>query len=178
VTPASATRPDRWLVRATTGLAGLAVAAAAAILVLIVASVALRYVEGRPLRFTEDLAGLLVAALLLLALPRVTLEGRHVTVRLVVDRLSGRARRIADAAGRVVLLTFCLWWLVAAWPWFAFTYERDLKSAVARLPLTPWVALVPACAALLALIAARQLLRPSGRAADRPNLPSTDAPPE
>jgi len=148
-----------WAGRAAGALSILAMAAAAAILALIVASVVLRYVEGRPLRFTEEAAGLLVAAMLFLILPRVSLEGRHVAVRVVVDRLSGRPRAVAEAVGRLVMAVFCGWWAVAAWPWFVFTYERDLKSVVARLPLTPWVALVPACAAVLAIIAAWQLLR-------------------
>lgn len=153
---------ERWLGRLTALLAALAVTAGAAILLLIVASVVLRYVEGQPLRFTEEAVGLLVSAMLFLVLPRVSLERRHVAVRLVVDRLGGRPRRLADAIGQTVMVAFCGWWAIAAWPWFLFTYERDLKSVVARLPLTPWVALVPLCAVLLAIVALYHVFRTAG----------------
>lgn len=140
------------------GLNALAALAGAGIMGLIVASVIARHVLGAPLRVTPDLTGLLVVAMLFLALPLTTLRGEHVSVTVLTARLGRYGQLVADAIAQLVLIAFALWLFWIAADWFAFTWERGLRTAIARVPLTPWAALVPSILLLLAGLGAWRLV--------------------
>jgi len=50
-------------------------------------SAIMRYVIGKPFGFTEELVGLLFAALVCLALPYVTARRNHIEITLIFDLL-------------------------------------------------------------------------------------------
>ncbi|MDN2567047.1 TRAP transporter small permease [Aquibium sp. A9E412] len=139
----AAGRAERLVRPVFVALALLATAAGAAMVALMVASVAMRHLANAPLYFTEELIGLLLTAAFFLALPLVTLNGEHVRVTLVVANLPPRGRSVAAAAAGLLGIAFCAWFVALAMPWLDFALSRGLKSEVARLLLYPWMALVP-----------------------------------
>lgn len=130
------------------GLAVLAAIAGCAIVVLIGASVTMRYFAFAPFRFTEELVGLLMTAAFFLALPLATFRSEHVRVLLVVSMLPDGARRHVQRLSAVFGVAFCLWFLALCLPWLEFAIDRNIKTEVGRLLMYPWMALVPLSMAL------------------------------
>jgi TRAP-type C4-dicarboxylate transport system permease small subunit len=151
---------DRLIGLFSRGLLALSAAACAGILGLVVLAVVMRYALGAPLRETEELSGLLLSALAFLALPAVTAGQDNIRVTLVSDRLSGLPRRIAWVLAQAVTVAFCAIFALEAWNIAEFTLRLGLRSEQSRLPLGPFVLILPAAMAVVGAIAAWQVLRP------------------
>jgi TRAP-type C4-dicarboxylate transport system permease small subunit len=145
-------------------LAALAAGAGAAILVLVVAAVVMRYVVSAPLRFTEELSGLLLAQMVFLAIPAVLLANQNIRVTLLVDRLPPLGRRIAFVIGQIILVAFCVWFVREAWAIASFEARLGAMSEQSRLPLAPWRYAIVAMVIFTAAIAAWQALTRARRA--------------
>lgn len=130
------------------GMAVLAALAGCAIVVLIGASVTMRYFAFAPFRFTEELVGLLMTAAFFLALPLATLRAEHVRVLVLVSSLPERARKWVAGLAAMVGAAFCLWFLALCLPWLEFAIDRNIKTEVGRLLMYPWMALLPVSMAL------------------------------
>ena len=126
----------------------LAALAGCAIVVLIGASVTMRYFAFAPFRFTEELVGLLMTAAFFLALPLATYRAEHVRVLLVVSMLPDGARKWVCRLSAVFGAAFCLWFLALCLPWLEFAIDRNIKTEVGRLIMYPWMALIPLSMAL------------------------------
>jgi len=144
-------------------LLALSAAACAGILGLVLAAVVMRYAVAAPFRFTEELAGLLLSASAFLALPFAMTANANIRVTLVTDRLGAAARRIAWVLGQAITFAFCAVFAWEAWGIAEFTWRLGLSSEQARLPLAPWVMLMPAGFAITGLVAGWQALRPPPR---------------
>lgn len=155
---------DRLIGLLSRGLLALSAAACAGILGLVVLAVVMRYALGAPLRETEELSGLLLSALTFLALPAVMAGNENIRVTLVTERLPGVARRIAWVLAQTVAVAFCAIFAMEAWNIAEFTLRLGLRSEQSRLPLGPFVLLLPASMALVGAIAAWQALRPPPKA--------------
>jgi TRAP-type C4-dicarboxylate transport system permease small subunit len=163
--PAAPPAPERprldaavlFLARA---LAALAAAAVAGMAVLVVASVVMRYALGAPFRFSEELAGLLLAMAAFLAMPLTVAADLNIRVSLLPDRLPAPARRGFFVFGQLILLAFGIVFLLEAWKLAEFTVARNLKTEQARLPLAPWMIAMSAAIALMSLLAVWRALRP------------------
>lgn len=132
-----------WLGPVFVGMAVLATLAGGTIVVLIGASVTMRYFAYAPFRFTEELVGLLMTAAFFLALPLVTLRAEHVRVQVLVSALPETiARWVAVLAG-LFGTVFCLWFFWLCLPWLEFAFDRNIKTEVGRLLMYPWMALLP-----------------------------------
>lgn len=129
-------------------MAVLAALAGGAIVVLIGASVTMRYFAFAPFRFTEELVGLLMTAAFFLALPLATLRAEHVRVLVLVSALPDWARTWVGRLAAVFGAAFCLWFLALCLPWLEFAIDRNIKSEVGRLLMYPWMALLPVSMAL------------------------------
>jgi TRAP-type C4-dicarboxylate transport system permease small subunit len=151
---------DRALLLVSRGLLALSAAACAGILGLVLAAVVMRYAVAAPFRFTEELSGLLLSAMAFLALPFAMAGNANIRVTLVTDRLGPVARRVSWVVGQAIMLAFCAIFAWEAWGIAEFTLRLNLMSEQARLPLGPWVALMPAALAFTGLIAAWLALRP------------------
>lgn len=151
---------DRALRALSRGLLALSAAACAGILGLVLAAVVMRYAVAAPFRFTEELAGLLLSAMAFLALPFAMAENANIRVSLVTDRLGPAGRRLAWVLGQAVMVAFCGIFAWEAWGIAEFTLRLNLSSEQARLPLWPWVMLMPACLAVTGFLAAWAALRP------------------
>ena len=157
---------DLCLRATAAGLAALSAVCAFAMVALVVLSVAMRHLANAPLRFTEELVGLLLCATLFLALPQVTLSGSHVRVDLLPRTLGPRGRRVLGMLAAAVIVAFCLWFTLEALPWLDFAFSRNLKSEASRLLLYPWMATAPLSLALTGLIAVYRIARPAIDQAD------------
>lgn len=157
-------RIGRGLTPVFVAMAVLAALAGAAIVVLIGASVAMRYFAFAPFRFTEELVGLLMTAAFFLALPLVTLRADHVRVLVLVAALPEPARRWTGWLAALFGAGFCLWFAALCLPWLEFAIDRNIKTEVGRLLMYPWMALVPVSMAL-SLVA---FVAGAAAAADRP----------
>ena len=155
-----ARRVDATILTTTRVMAAGAALSIAAILALVLAAVVMRYVVSAPFRFTEELAGLLLAASVFLALPYTIAAQESIRVGLVSDRLGGWPRRVAWLAGQAVLMAFAAVFVLEASKITAFTLRLGLKSEQARLDLGPWLVLMTAGAAACGLVALWQALRP------------------
>ena len=151
---------DRALLLVSRALLAVAAAACAGILGLVVAAVVMRYAIAAPFRFTEELSGLLLSAMAFCALPFAMAGNANIRVTLVTERLAPLPRRIAWVIGQAIMVAFCAVFAWEGWGLAEFTITLSLMSEQARLPLGPWVALMPAGMALTGLIAAWVGLRP------------------
>ncbi|GAB4187240.1 MAG: hypothetical protein OHK0024_27720 [Thalassobaculales bacterium] len=153
-------RIDAAALAAARALAVLAAAAVAAIALLTVAAVVMRYALGAPFRFSEELAGLLLASAAFLGMPLAVAAELNIRVTLLSDRLRGPWRRGAWVLGQAVLVAFGLVFLVEAWKLAGFTAMLNLRSEQARLPLAPWMYGMVGAVSLTVALAAWRALRP------------------
>jgi TRAP-type C4-dicarboxylate transport system permease small subunit len=151
---------DRTLLLISRGLLALSAAACAGILGLVLAAVVMRYAVAAPFRFTEELAGLMLSAMAFLALPFGMAANANIRVTLVTERLGPVARRGFWVLGQAIMIAFCAIFAWEAWNIADFTLRLNLMSEQARLPLGPWVGLMPVALAVTGCIAAWVALRP------------------
>ena len=142
----------------TRTLAALGAACVAVLAVLTVAAVVMRYGLGAPFRFTDELGGLLLVSSVFLSLPHVLASNANIRVTLVSDRLNGLPRRAVWILGQLILVAFAAVFLRDALAEAQFTQKLNLRSEVARIPLSPFVWLMVAGMALVAFIGAFQAL--------------------
>ena len=145
---ATASRVEKLLAPAFVAMAVVAALAGGAIVVLIGASVTMRYFAFAPFRFTEELVGLLMTAAFFLALPLATLRVEHVRVLVLVSALPNRAAWLLSILAALFGAAFCLWFLALCLPWLEFAFDRNIKTEVGRLLMYPWMALLPMSMAL------------------------------
>jgi C4-dicarboxylate transporter, DctQ subunit len=84
---------------------GIALAAIALLvsLALIVYSVAMRYVLNQPVAWVDELVGYLLVATVMLAAADALLEGEHIAVDIVTERLARRGRWVTLLGGLVAV---------------------------------------------------------------------------
>ncbi len=143
------------LVRATT--VGLAVA----MLVALALQVLMRYVFGKALSWTEELALGCFTWTMLLAISLGVRDAIHVRMDLLVDRLPDRARRVAE---RAILLAIAVFGAFLAWSGGRYLLDtQGMTSAAIGYPIGYLYAAAPAAGALIALFCAERLLRSFGQ---------------
>ena len=153
-------RLDRVILWVTRVLAAFGAACVAAMAVLTVLAVVMRYAVGAPFAFTEDLAGLLLVSAVFLGMPYALATHAHIRVNLLYDRTRDWARRGLFVLGQLIFLIFAAVFFQSALADLNLTMMLKLKTEAARIPLAPFVAMMVAGIALSALVAAWQMLRP------------------
>lgn len=143
-------------------MAAVAAISASCIVVLICASVSMRYFTFTPFSFTEELVGLLMTASFFLALPLATLRSEHVRITVFISTLATKYQSTAIKFSRLFGMSFCIWLLFLAIPWVEFAFDRNIKTEVGRLLLYPWMLVIPVSITLT--MGAFILQRPSSRA--------------
>ena len=141
---------------------GLALASLALLgsLVAIGYSVVMRYVFGAPVAWTDELVGYLLVASVMLAAPDALLEGEHISVDIVTERLAARGRKIAYLAGLAAVAATALLLLVEGLRTVEFSHMVGLRSnGDLALPLWMPQLLIPVGALLLMLAALVAFLR-------------------
>jgi TRAP-type C4-dicarboxylate transport system permease small subunit len=151
---------DRVIFLVTKGLAILAGLCIAGMFGIIVTSVVMRYAVSRPLAFTEEATGLLLATSIFLVLPYVTATHLNIRVTLLSERLRGLTRQIVQLAGQMVLAGFLLVFLIEARAFTELAVMFNERTELTRLPIAPFKAAMAASIALTLMIALWQMLRP------------------
>ena len=142
-------------------MAVIAAISASCIVVLICASVSMRYFTFTPFSFTEELVGLLMTASFFLALPLATLRSKHVRITVFISTLATKYQSIATTFSRLFGMSFCIWLLFLAIPWVEFAMDRNIKTEVGRLLLYPWMLVIPV--SITVTMGAFILQKPSSR---------------
>ena len=128
------------------------------VLVLLIISTTARYFLKTPFSFTEELVGLLIITMLLLAIPLISHEDKHIKVTMLSDHFRGWLKIGASVIGYGVTIAFTTWFGIASLEWVKFAFDLNLKTANTGIWLTPWMVILPlvmflvAISALLALI--------------------------
>ncbi|MBU24453.1 MAG: C4-dicarboxylate ABC transporter [Gammaproteobacteria bacterium] len=152
-------------------MAVLGALSASGIVLIIGASVSMRYFAFAPLSFTEELVGLLMTVSFFLALPLVTLRSEHVRISVFVAALSEKYRSLATKISRILGMTFCVWLIVLSIPWLEFAIDRNIKTEVGRLLMYPWMLVIP-ISIILTMIAFILQRPPTKEPSSRSNLMS------
>ena len=143
-------------------MAILAAISASGIVVLIGASVSMRYFTFTPFSSTEELVGLLMTASFFLALPLATLRSEHVRITVFISTLAKRYQPLVIKFSRLCGMVFCFWLLCLSIPWLEFAIDRNIKTEVGRLLMYPWMLVIPISITLT--MATFILQRPPSRA--------------
>ncbi|KAA0013277.1 TRAP transporter small permease [Billgrantia pellis] len=122
---------------------------------LIFISTLMRYLGGYPLRFSDELAGLLFLSLTFLCLPHVLDKGRHIRIEILMNLVPAPAARIMDAVGTLTLIAFCLIFAIEAWSFMGFSYAINSRTDISSLLLWPWMAIMPFSMLLCLLVQLR-----------------------
>lgn len=164
-------RIDRAVERLARLCIDLGCVAVVGILVLLVGSSVKRYLLGTPIPITEELAGLLFVAVSFCSMPYGYCARQQIRVLLVWRRLPPRLAAWAAVAGDLAAMAVLGVLIASLWGFTALSHEVGAKSAVSDIPLSPWMALMTAMLALLALaLASRSLLNIRDALAGRPVL--------
>ena len=148
-------RSIEWL--SATGLHVSAIAGMV-LTVFVVLSAFMRYAVGAPFYFSDELVGLLTAAVFLLALPYGLVDKSHLRITLVVNRLPPLGQAIAEAAAKLILVAFAAVFMVQSYDFTIVSYNFGSRSEMAEFLLYPWMALMPVVFALMILIVANNVL--------------------
>lgn len=130
------------------GLHGLAAILLGAVTALVTASAVGRYFFGTPGRLIEELSGLLMIALLFVALAAPGKEG-HIRVGLIADRVKGPVRIGFRVVALLIVLLFAG---IFAWEAFhqtQFNFRRNIRTELGGIPIWPWSAVMVAALVIL-----------------------------
>jgi TRAP-type C4-dicarboxylate transport system permease small subunit len=110
------------------GAAGLAAVLVLAMLAITSYGVLMRYVLDAPVTWSDELAGHLVVAMVMLGTADALLRGEHISVDLLTDRLRGRARTAVAVWGMLCVLALAAALGHAAVLTIGFSYDFGMYS--------------------------------------------------
>lgn len=122
---------------------------------LIFVSTLMRYLGGSPLRFSDELAGLLFLSLTFLCLPYVLDKGRHMRIEILLNLVPAPMARIMDVIGTITLVTFCVVFAYEAWDFMDFSRSISSRADISGILLWPWMAIMPFSMLLCLLVQLR-----------------------
>lgn len=157
--------------RAARAMTALSAIAAAAIVVVLTVSSLQRYVLAKPIAATEEVAAYLFVAMAFLAMVGAMVERRHIRVLVVWRHLPVRLQTWAMFAGNLgaILVLGTLFW--ETFKFARSSYQFGARSYVADLLEWPWMMLIPASLALLAVAVLVRALADLDRALDGESTP-------
>ena len=131
---------------------------AAVMLVSLALQVLMRYVFGEALSWTEELAVSCFSWTMLFAIALGVRDAIHVRMDLLIDRLHGRARRLAES---LILAMICAFGLFLAWSGSNYLQDtQGMTSAAIGFPIGYLYAAAPVTGVLLALFALERIVQP------------------
>lgn len=148
----------KLLDRLVRGLARLGIALAAvallASLFLVCYSVVMRYFLNQPMPWVDELVGYLLVASIMLAAADALLEGEHIAVDILTERLSARGKHWTALLGLVAVAASAALLTVEGVDMVAFSRMVDLKSnGYMAVPMWMPQLLVPVGAVLMGIAA-------------------------
>jgi TRAP-type transport system small permease protein len=117
-----------------------------------------RYVFNAPIRFAEEVSGLLMIGMLFLAIAGAG-KPAHIRVGLLADNVPAKVKPVMRGLAFIVLAVFCVvfGWDATKQAWF--DYQRNIRSEIVSWWLWPWAALVPLAMLLVLVDALLRLVR-------------------
>ena len=146
-------------VDAVRAAARVAAAALLAAVVLLVSWSSIgRYVFNAPVRFAEEVSGLLMVGMLFLAIAGAG-KPAHIRVGLIADAVPAKVKPVMVWLAFLVLAVFCavFGWDAVKQVWF--NYQRNIRSEIVGWWLWPWAALLPLAMVVVVIDAAVRILR-------------------
>jgi TRAP-type C4-dicarboxylate transport system permease small subunit len=141
----------RWLVQSSKFLNVISAVTLTVIMLLTVADVLLR-AWGRPILGTYEVVSILLAVVIGLSIPKVSLDQGHVFMEFLLERLSGRGKAIMQTITRV----FCIvLFLLIGYNLFSIANEFRISGEVTntiRLPFYPVAYAVGVCCFIECLV--------------------------
>ncbi|TET43569.1 MAG: TRAP transporter small permease [Dehalococcoidia bacterium] len=126
------------------------VVAISLMMVIITTNVVMRYFFDKPLLFIEELVAYLLVGAVFLGLAYTTREGAHVSVDLVVKRLSDRTRQVLDVVTSLLVLA-----IMTVYLWYGFKFFLDLletqRRSITSLATPMWIPVAFMCMGFLLL---------------------------
>ena len=95
---------------------------------------------------------------------------RHIILDIVTREMGGPLRYVVDIAATLIMTTFAVWFMVLSYDFAAFSKLLDARSDVGAMLLWPWMALLPACTAVIVLISIAQVFDNLRLLAGKPSL--------
>lgn len=126
---------------------------------LIFVSTLMRYLGGSPLRFSDELAGLLFLSLTFLCLPYVLDKGRHMRIEIIRNIVPGPMALVMDIISTLTIITFCMAFAYEAWDFMGFSYSISSRADISGILLWPWMAIMPFSMLLCILVQLRHGIR-------------------
>ena len=129
-----------------------------ALMVLVGSDVLLRYVFKAPLPWGNEVGSLLLLIVFLASLPHTTRTGGHIRMDLFYGRLTGNARRGADALTGVCGLVFAGFLGYQAFATASRMYRLGDGAYLIDLPFWPFAVFMGLCGTFLAIQFAIQIV--------------------
>ncbi|WP_417584894.1 TRAP transporter small permease [Nitrincola sp.] len=130
----------------------LGVISGMAMTLLIFVSTLMRYIGGKPVRFSDELAGLLFISLAFFCLPHILNKGRHIRIEILLQILPKKLVMIADFFATVALVLFCAIFLYESYDFMNFSKEISSTTDISGILLWPWMAIMPFSMVLCILV--------------------------
>lgn len=123
-------------------------------------AVMLRYVFGAPLAWSDEFAGYLLVAIVMLGAAEAYRQGDHIAIDLLYARSPGWLRAPLALWAHISVLAFAALLAVSAWDSIRFAYDFGSYSA-GHLEVAMWIPQLPILlgAVLLGLIALTKIYR-------------------
>ncbi len=160
----------RCLERLALGMNWLAALAAVLMSLFVFLGVVMRYLVGSPFMFSDEFVGLLFVSMAFLSMPLGLAMRRHIILDIVTREMGGPLRYVVDIAATLIMTTFAVWFMVLSYDFAAFAKLLDARSDVGAMLLWPWMALLPACTAVIVLISIAQVFDNLRQLAGKPSL--------
>lgn len=107
------------------------------------ASAFMRYVLADPVPFTQELVGLLFAALVFLAMPDVSEAEQHLSVDILTNLYPRKLKEVAMLVRHLLTLIFLGWFTYYAAEFVMTSYDLDSSTDIMHWTLWPWMAVMP-----------------------------------
>ncbi|MCC7276373.1 MAG: TRAP transporter small permease [Alphaproteobacteria bacterium] len=126
---------------------------------LVVIASAMRYLVGSPFDFTEELVALLYMSMVFLAIPLVTMQGTHVNVSVLPQRLQRGLEGPLRIGAGLVMIAFCTWFTIEAYAFVEQSYKFNSKTEQVEILLWPWMSVIPIAMGFVTVIAVFHLFK-------------------
>jgi TRAP-type C4-dicarboxylate transport system permease small subunit len=141
------------------GMLSLAAVLGAVMSGMVFVSVTMRYVFLSPVRFTEEVVGLMFCAGIFLSMPVLFTSNRNIRVDLIVHRLPEKLRPTIRLVADVATIFFLLAFGYLTFQFAAFSEMIGAQSEVTQMPVAPWMAVMPFASFVSALAVAVNMVR-------------------
>ncbi|MFC4351554.1 TRAP transporter small permease [Fodinicurvata halophila] len=136
----------------------LGAAAAIVMTAMVFTGAVMRYFFGAPLRFSDEMVGLLFISMAFLAIPLGVFRNRHITIDILSRNIPRPWAHLVNAVALLILMLFSAAFIMTSYQFMDFSREITARSDIGSLLLWPWMAIMPFCMSVAFLVAVLQFL--------------------